>query len=191
VSHDAEPVAGGDHRPEEPGSPDAGRAPAGWYPAETGFVRWWDGTCWGPPTPAGDGAEGGGETGRARRRAAGGPDRDPAELLPYAAPGDNTMTLVTLAHLGFVLGAFIMPLAVYVVEKHHPYVRHHAAEALNFQITVLLVAVLSVPLMLIYVGFFTLLAAAAGSIVFGICGALQARRGRWWRYPVNVRIVHP
>jgi uncharacterized Tic20 family protein len=98
---------------------------------------------------------------------------------------------VTLTHLGFVLGGIITPMAVFLVEKHHPYVRHHAAEALNFQITVLLVAVLSIPLMLIYVGFVTLLAAALGNVVLGITGALQARRGRWWRYPVNVRIVHP
>lgn len=161
----------------------------GWYPAEPGFVRWWDGKAWGPPTP-GDGTAPPDEgASRARRDSPLAPR--PWVPLPGSVPGDNTKTLVTLAHLGFVLGAFIMPLAILLVEKDRPFVRHHAAEALNFQLTVLLVCVVSVPLMVIYVGFFTLLAAVVADVVLGLVGVYQANQGRWWRYPVNVRLVRP
>ena len=162
--------------PEVPGS----SAP-GWYPAEDGFVRWWDGTSWGPPRPAGTD----GPVPRAL------PTVAEQKLLPGAVAGDHTRALVMLSHLGFVLGWFIMPLSVYLVEKTNPYVRHHAAEALNFQLTVLIVVLLSLPLMLLVVGFFTLLAAVVADVVLGIVAAVQAGRGVWFRYPVNLRLVRP
>lgn len=147
-------------------------------------MRWWDGSAWGPPTPAAQTAE--------SRPAPMVPARGTAPaLLPYARPGDNAKTLVILSHLGFVLGGFIMPLAVYLVDKTNPFVRHHATEALNFQLTVLLVAFVSMPLMLVFIGFFTLLAAVGGSVVFGIMGAVQASQGQWFRYPVSIRFLKP
>jgi len=164
--------------------------PPGWYPAEPGFVRWWDGQRWGPPRP-GDGAHLPPGDGGVSPPVESPLTARPSVPLPGARPGDNTKTLVTLAHLGFVLGAFIMPLAVYLVEKERPFVRHHAAGALNFQLTVLLVCVLSVPLMLVFVGFFTLLAAVVADVVLCLVGVREANRGRWWRYPVNIRFVRP
>lgn len=188
--------------PDVPDVPASGTAPAGWYAAETGFVRWWDGSRWGPPTPArldrglvpGAVPEREGATSAAapagRFDAAdrtGGRGFAPV-LLPHAVPGDNTKTLVILTHLGCVLGGFIMPLTVYLVEKRNPYVRHHAAEALNFQLTCLLVAVVSIPLMLVFVGFVTFLGAYVLSWVFGVMGAVKASQGQWWRYPLNLRL---
>jgi len=145
-------------------------------------VRWWDGSRWGPPRPAG-------LTGSPDTPA--GDDRRPARLLPHATPGDHSRTVAVLTHLGFVLGGFIMPLAVYRIERANPYLRHHAAEALNFQITVALVVLVSVPLMLVVVGFATLLLAVVADVVLGVIGAVQAARGVWWRYPVNLRLVRP
>lgn len=165
----------------QPASAGSGASAPGWYPAEDGFVRWWDGTGWGPPRPAGvDGPVARPQTVVAERK-----------LLPGAVAGDHTRALVMLSHLGFVLGWFIMPLSVYLVEKSNPYVRHHAAEALNFQLTVLIVVLVSLPLMLVVVGFFTLLAAVVADVVLGIVAAVQAGRGVWFRYPVNLRLVRP
>jgi uncharacterized protein len=169
-----------DHGGEGTGDPAVAGEP-GWYPAETGFVLWWDGQEWGPPRPVDEIA----------RPAPPEPDEPAPRLLPYAVPGDRTRVLVILSHLGFVFGAFIMPLAVYTVERSRPYVRHHATEALNFQLTVLVVAVLSVPLMAVYVGFGTLLLALVADVVFGVAGAVQASRGVWWRYPLSIRFVRP
>jgi uncharacterized Tic20 family protein len=169
-------------------SPPAGGADTGdvgapgWYPAEDGFVRWWDGSGWGPPRPAGA------TTNPRRDEAEAGRQRAP---LPHATPGDHARTVAILTHLGFVLGGFIMPLAVYRIERANPYLRHHAAEALNFQITFALVVLVSLPLMLIVVGFVTLLLAVIANVVLGVVGAVQAARGVWWRYPVNLRLIRP
>ncbi len=171
--------------PDPPPSDVAEAAAAGWYPAEAGFVRWWDGAVWGPPVPAG--ADGSPRHERVALDAA----ARPRPLLPHAHPGDSTATMVTLTHLGFALGFLIVPLTVYLVVKDQPYVRHHAAESLNFQLTVLGVLVLSVPLMAIYVGFFTFAAAAVADVALGITAARAARRGEWWRYPLSVRLVKP
>jgi uncharacterized Tic20 family protein len=110
---------------------------------------------------------------------------------PAATGSDNSKILVILAHLGCVLGGFILPLVIYLVEKRDPFVRHHAAEALNFQLAVIVALVVSIPLMLLIVGFFTFLAAMVLNWVFGIMGAIKASQGQWWRYPVNIRFVKP
>ncbi len=144
----------------------AAGAATGWYPAETGYVRWWDGYQWGPPVLT-------------------------HGQVAMTAPADNTKTLVVLAHLGCVLGGFILPLVILLVEKRNPFVRHHAAEALNFQLTMMIVILVSIPLALVLVGFFTLIAAIVANYVFGIMGAVKAGRGEWFRYPVNLRMVKP
>jgi uncharacterized Tic20 family protein len=148
----------------------AAGAPPGWYPTPHGVARWWDGAQWGPWATSS------------------------AAPLPVPVPAtgtDNAKTLVIVSHLGCVLGGFILPLVVYLVEKRDPFVRFHAAEALNFQLTVLLVLVVSVPLMLLIVGFFTFLAAAVLNWVWGIMAAIKGGQGQWWRYPVNIRFVKP
>ncbi|MGD9755245.1 MAG: DUF4870 domain-containing protein [Acidimicrobiia bacterium] len=175
-------------------------SPPGWYPAEEGFVRWWDGTRWGPPKPAAsldaavdpaaeDPASDDPEAAPARSTRPATGERAPVQLPAY--PGDNSRTLVTLSHLGVVLGGFIMPLTVYLVDKRRPFVRHHAAEALNFQLSVLTACVLSVPLMTIYVGFFTFAVAVLADVALSLVGVQQANRGRWWRYPLAIRFVRP
>jgi uncharacterized Tic20 family protein len=157
--------------PPEPASPAPGSAPPGWYPTPQGVPRWWDGSRWGPwgtpPAPA------------------------PAPVPATLRGTENAKALVVLSHLGCVLGGFILPLVIFLVEKRDPFVRHHAAEALNFQLAVLLVVVLSIPLMLVLIGFLTLLAASVGSVVFGIVGAVKASQGQWWRYPLSIRFVKP
>lgn len=159
----------------EPGS-----SPPGWYPSPEGPMRWWDGTNWGAwATPPGSPAY---------------PQQVPSPYgygSPYPAANDNSKTLVVLSHLGCVIGGFILPLVVYLVEKQNPYVRHHAAEALNFQLTMLIAMAVSFVLLLVFVGFFTLLAAMVLNYVWGIMGAVKASQGQWWRYPISIRFVRP
>lgn len=133
----------------------------GWYPAAPGRFRWWDGGQWGEWRPA----------------------------VPPTA--DNAKTLALLAHLGTFVGGFIAPLIVFLVEKQNPWVRHHAAEALNFQLTVLVALFVSIPLFLVIVGFFTMLATIVCSYVFSIIGAVKAGRGEWYRYPITIRMIKP
>ena len=55
----------------------------------------------------------------------------------------------------------------------------------------MIVILVSIPLALVLVGFFTLIAAIVANYVFGIMGAVKAGGGEWFRYPVNLRMVKP
>ena len=150
---------------EDPGTPQepVTSAPPGWYPDGAGRQRWWDGTQWGAYAPTS--ADGGTGT------------TDPR-------------TLAMLAHLLGLLTGFVGPLVIYLINgEKDPFVRHHAAESLNFQITLTIAAVGSALAMLVLVGFLLLPVVMLGGIVLQVIGAVKANAGEWWRYPVNLRLV--
>jgi hypothetical protein len=81
---------------------------------------------------------------------------------------------------------FLGPLVIYLVFKDRgPFVRHHSAQALNFQIIVAIGLLISIPLMFILVGFVTAAIIAVGAIVFQIIAAIEANNGKWYRYPLT------
>lgn len=151
-----------------------GRGPApGWYPDANGQTRWWDGTRWGQlaaptsPVPTGYGAP-----------------------QPAAGSATDPRTMAMLAHLLGIVTGFLGPLIIYLVNgDKDPFVRHHAAEALNFQITLVIAYLVSFVLMFLLIGFLLLPVVWIGSLVLMIMGAVNANKGEWWRYPVNIRIV--
>lgn len=95
-----------------------------------------------------------------------------------------------LGHLGGILIGFIAPLIVMLVYgERSPFVRRHAVEALNFQITVAIGFAAAFVLMFVLIGFLLLPVVWIGSIVFSIVGGLAANRGEEYRYPVSIRLV--
>lgn len=115
------------------------------------------------------------------------------------------------AHLGgLVVGlataavfGFVGPLLVWLFKRdEHPFTDHHAKEALNFQLTVLLVLVLSVALAipalifgvltlgigLVLLGVLAVVAAVAW-VVLPIIGAVKASNGEGYRYPLTIRFI--
>lgn len=121
---------------------------------------------------------------------------------PQRSSGGNDILVAMLAHLtGFMIAflGWIPPLAIYFAKRNtSPFVRHHAAEAANFQITMLIPYVFAGVL---YVGlgiFFGNLAWIGSllialvwilSIVFGVLGASGANKGAWYRYPFSIRLL--
>ncbi|MBB6170859.1 hypothetical protein HNR23_000919 [Nocardiopsis mwathae] len=108
---------------------------------------------------------------------------------PYGStPDDRTMAL--LAHLGGLFLSFLVPLVLYLVKKDEsPFVRHHAAQALNFQILVLIVYVVSWVLTLVFIGVLTFFAMWIAAVVLGIMAAVAANKGEWYTYPIGVPVV--
>jgi uncharacterized protein len=115
------------------------------------------------------------------------------------------------AHLGgLVIGlataavfGFVGPLLVWLFKRdEHPFADHHAKESLNFQLTVLLVLVLSVALAipalifgvltlgigLVLLGVLAVVAAVAW-VVLPIIGAVKASNGEGYRYPLTIRFI--
>jgi uncharacterized Tic20 family protein len=138
--------------------------PPGWYPDQQGVSRWWDGAAWGEPAPVAAPAPAGG--------------------------GSDPKTMAVLAQaLGIVVG-FVGPLIIYLVNgEKDPFVRHHAAEALNFQLTLLIAYLVSFVLMFVLIGFLLIPVLIVLGIVFPIIAAMAASRGEWYRYPISIRMV--
>lgn len=145
--------------------------PPGWFPDSQGQLRWWDGTKWGevagnaPPSMA-------------------------FNQQVTQAPTDDPRNTAMLAHLLGLFVGIIGPLVIYLMNgEKDPFVRHHAAEALNFQITVLIGAFVSALLMLVLIGFLLLPIVFITALIFEIQGSMAAKRGEWWAYPINIRMI--
>lgn len=99
------------------------------------------------------------------------------------------------AHLsGFVAAyvalGFLGPLAVLLIMGNRsPFVRRHAVEALNFNLSVLLYVLAGVVLSIVLIGIPILIGVAVLYLVTVIQGALAASRGQEYRYPLSIRFV--
>jgi uncharacterized protein len=110
------------------------------------------------------------------------------------APADER-TWAMLAHLGSFVAAYIAlglvaPLIVLLVKGNEsPYVRAHSVESLNFQITALIAALISIPFVFILIGIPMLIIIGVLYLIWVIQASIAANRGEYYRYPVNWRIV--
>lgn len=99
------------------------------------------------------------------------------------------------AHVGSFLAAYfalglLAPLVVLLVKgKDSPFIRRHAVESLNFQITTLIVVVVSFVLMFVLVGFVTLAVWAVYYLIVVVIATVRASGGEEYRYPVTLRMV--
>lgn len=103
---------------------------------------------------------------------------------------------ILLAHLGtfigytVVLGSFIVPLFIWLSKKEESHeVGEHAKESLNFQISMAIFAIFSIPLIFIGLGILLLIIIFVMNIVCVIIAALEADKGRFYRYPATIRFV--
>ena len=99
----------------------------------------------------------------------------------------QVLGLVGIVATGF---GWVGPLVVYLTAKpQQTFVRHHAAESLNFQLTLLIAWVASFVLMLVLVGFLTAVVVWFSGLILPILAAVAANRGEWYRYPLSIRFV--
>ncbi|MDY7527597.1 MULTISPECIES: DUF4870 domain-containing protein [Cryobacterium] len=104
-------------------------------------------------------------------------------------PSDERLW-ATLIHVGGILFEFVPALIGYLVLKDRgPFIRAHAATALNFQITLAIAYVVSGVLTLALVGFLLLPAVWVLSVVFSIIAALAANKGEYYTYPLTIKFV--
>ena len=95
-----------------------------------------------------------------------------------------------IAHLLGLFTGFVGPLIIYLIKKdEHPFAKDQAAEALNFQITIIIASMVCGVLVCVYVGILLIPVLVILNIVFCIMAALAANDGKWYRYPINIRFV--
>ncbi len=152
-------------------------AAPGWYPDPYGgpSYRYWDGARW--------------------------TDALSSAIPPASSVASDTTTWAMAAHLTalaalFVGLPFIGPLIVYFAKKENPFVRRHAAEALNFNLSIMLytvvLAIATLVLLFVLVGILLIplfILLLAGWIIFTIVAAVAASRGEEYRYPLTIRFV--
>jgi len=100
-----------------------------------------------------------------------------------------------LAHLlsfvaAYLFLGFVAPLVVLLVfGPRSAYVRAHAVESLNFNLTWLLYAIIGVVLAFLLIGIPILIALGIAYLVLVIIASVRANNGEFFRYPLTIRFV--
>ena len=117
------------------------------------------------------------------------PSMSPQDERTWGAIAHGAALAAMVLSAGFL--GFLGSLAVYIVHKDRgPFVRAHAANSLNVQITMFIWIVISIPLILLLgLGFLTLIAAPFVAGLLHIIGAIKAYQGEWWNPPLTPRFV--
>jgi uncharacterized Tic20 family protein len=105
-------------------------------------------------------------------------------------PSDEKLW-ATLIHVGGIFFSFLPALIGYIVLKDRgPFIRAHAATALNFQLTLLIAYVAAGILTIVLIGFILLPVIGVLSLVFSIIAAIKANQGEWYQYPLTIKFLN-
>ena len=111
---------------------------------------------------------------------------------PPAGASQADKTLALLTHLSGIILSFIVPLVIWLTNKDKSdkgWLNDQAKEALNFQITLLIVYVVGTILTVILIGALINLVAWLTCIVLSIMAALKVNEGVAYRYPFALRLI--
>jgi hypothetical protein len=131
------------------------------------------------------------------------PTWQPPKTPPLGAPAGTGQQMslqaernwAMAAHLSsfaaaYVALGFLGPLVVLLaVGNRSPFVRRHAVEALNFNLTWLLYIAVAAVLAWLLVGIPLLILLGLGYLVLVVLAAIEASNGREYRYPLTIRLV--
>ena len=98
--------------------------------------------------------------------------------------------LSSLAGLIIPFGNILGPLIIWQVKKDSlPFAADQGKEALNFNITIAIAAIICGLLTLVLIGFLLLPLVGLAWLIFTIIGAMKANNGEAYRYPFALRLV--
>jgi hypothetical protein len=118
------------------------------------------------------------------------------EIPVVVGPSAEERQWAMFAHLSALVGLLIPfgsilgPLIIWQIKKAEmPFVDDQGKEALNFQITVLLVVIVCFILMFILIGMLLLPIVGIAWLVLSIMGGIKANNGETYRYPFTLRLI--
>jgi uncharacterized Tic20 family protein len=115
----------------------------------------------------------------------------PAQPLPP----DQERLWAMLSHLlsfvaAYIALGFLAPLTILLVfGPRSAYVREHAVESLNFNLTWLLYGIVAAFLAILLIGIPILIALGIAYVILVIIASIRANSGQLYRYPLTVRFV--
>jgi len=121
------------------------------------------------------------------------PPSEPVIVGPSAEERQWAMFahLSALAGLVIPFGSIIGPLVIWLIKKDTmPFVNDQGKEALNFNITVAIAAVVCWILFFVLIGMLLLPVLVILWLVFVILGTIKANEGTTYRYPFALRLVN-
>lgn len=110
-------------------------------------------------------------------------------------PPDQERLWAMLAHLlsfvaAYLFLGFVAPLIVLLVfGPRSAYVRAHAVESLNFNLTWLLYGIVGVILAFLLIGIPILIALGIAYLVLVVIASVRANNGEFFRYPLTIRFI--
>ena len=128
----------------------------------------------------------------------------PPPLSAYASPvtasdplvvSDDDRTMGMLIHLLAMLTGIVGVLILWLIKKDQSrFIDYHGKEALNFQLTLLLIVVASMAVGIVtFFGIFLAIPfvwlMGMGAFVLEIIACIAANRGEWHRYPLTIRFI--
>ena len=110
----------------------------------------------------------------------------------------DARTWAMLCHLGGLgvyivptVGHLLAPLIIWLIKKDEsPFVDDQGKEALNFQISITIYALVALLLTLIVIGFVLLLVIGIFDLIMMIIAAVKANDGEKYRYPLCIRFIN-
>lgn len=124
------------------------------------------------------------------------PQENTQETQPVQTDS-NERTWTIFCHLSGLLlftsipfANVIGPLVIWLIKKDEmPKVNEHGKAALNFQISMTIYALACIPLFLIVIGFFLLMAVGIVNIIFIIVASVNASNGKLYKYPLSINFI--
>ena len=118
-------------------------------------------------------------------------------LPPVPATSSDIRTWCVLCHAAALLGLFfhflghlLGPLIVWLVKRgDSPEVDAHGKESLNFQISMLIYDAIAAILCIVLIGIPILIALWVLNTVLVIIASIQASEGKFYRYPITIRLI--
>jgi uncharacterized Tic20 family protein len=113
-----------------------------------------------------------------------------------AVPTAEERNWALASHVGCFVAAwialgFLCPLVIMLVKGNDsPFIRRHAVESLNFQISLLIYAAVSFALIFVLIGFVLLPLLGIFALVVIILATIKAANGEFYKYPLTIRLVH-
>jgi uncharacterized protein len=112
-----------------------------------------------------------------------------------AASNDNLWAMLCHAtaltiYVGLPLGNIIGPLIVWLIKKDTiPLVDDQGKESLNFQLSILIYAIVSLLLIMVVIGIGLIVAVIVFHLVMTVIATVKASQGIAYRYPLCIRFI--